>query len=206
MGSGGIDLDISDSSRTYTEAEEHRLTENLVSLLGNVHGGAYSSRTLCLELVCELHEQIFTGVRDFAGQYRSKGRGSERLRFGQNWSETRDRVQELMEISLRRAQVDRGELLQGPPNARLRRGFELAVLLHAEVVRIHPFEDGNGRTSRALLSVVLMSLGIPPMPAEIPKQEYIDCLNVYHTTRSIDLLRDLLLAAHPLCNQAPGQP
>lgn len=39
--------------------------------------------------------------------------------------------------------------------------FVLAGLMHAKFVEIHPFEDGNGRTGRALMNWVLMRAGYP---------------------------------------------
>ena len=38
---------------------------------------------------------------------------------------------------------------------------ELAALLHHSIVFIHPFFDGNGRTSRLLMNLVLMQDGFP---------------------------------------------
>ena len=38
-----------------------------------------------------------------------------------------------------------------------------ATLLHGEFVKIHPFIDGNGRTSRLLLNFELMKSGYPPI-------------------------------------------
>lgn len=39
--------------------------------------------------------------------------------------------------------------------------IELAALLHHKLVYIHPFFDGNGRTSRLVMNVVLMRAGYP---------------------------------------------
>ena len=38
---------------------------------------------------------------------------------------------------------------------------ELASILHHKLVSIHPFFDGNGRTSRLMMNVILMQAGIP---------------------------------------------
>ena len=38
---------------------------------------------------------------------------------------------------------------------------ELAALLHHRLAHIHPFFDGNGRTSRLLLNLHLMQNGFP---------------------------------------------
>lgn len=39
--------------------------------------------------------------------------------------------------------------------------FELATLVHAKLTWIHPFEDGNGRTARAMMNFILMKRGYP---------------------------------------------
>lgn len=58
-----------------------------------------------------------------------------------------------------------------------------ATLLHGEFVKIHPFIDGNGRTSRLLLNFELMKNGYTPI---IIKKEnrsrYYEVLDYAHTT------------------------
>jgi Fic family protein len=39
---------------------------------------------------------------------------------------------------------------------------ELAALFHFKFVYVHPFVDGNGRTARLLMNLILMSEGFPP--------------------------------------------
>ncbi len=39
--------------------------------------------------------------------------------------------------------------------------IEIATLLHHQLVHVHPFFDGNGRTARLLMNVVLMQNGFP---------------------------------------------
>ena len=41
--------------------------------------------------------------------------------------------------------------------------IELAALAHYRLVYIHPFWDGNGRTSRLLMNLILMQAGYPPV-------------------------------------------
>lgn len=40
--------------------------------------------------------------------------------------------------------------------------IERAAKVHADFVGIHPFIDGNGRTSRLLMNLELMEAGYPP--------------------------------------------
>jgi len=39
--------------------------------------------------------------------------------------------------------------------------FELATMIHAKLTWIHPFEDGNGRTARAIMNFILIKKGFP---------------------------------------------
>ena len=49
--------------------------------------------------------------------------------------------------------------------------FELAALIHAKLAWIHPFEDGNGRTARAVMNFILMKKGFPMFFTPFDKRE-----------------------------------
>jgi Fic family protein len=78
-----------------------------------------------------------------------------------------------------------------------------AALLHGEFVKIHPFVDGNGRTARLLLNLVLMSNGYPPI---VIKKEsrlaYYEALDTAHTTfnysKFVHLIATLVFEAEQL--------
>ena len=53
--------------------------------------------------------------------------------------------------------------------------MELAAWTHAEFVRIHPFVDGNGRTSRLLMNYQLMINGY--LPVSVDKEDRLDYYN-----------------------------
>lgn len=58
--------------------------------------------------------------------------------------------------------------------------IERAAWVHAEFVRIHPFVDGNGRTSRMLMNYQLMSDGFLPVSvAKEDRLEYYEALEAY---------------------------
>ncbi len=48
---------------------------------------------------------------------------------------------------------------------------ELAAWLHNRAVQIHPFTDGNGRTARLLMNLVLMRARFPPVVIEVRNKE-----------------------------------
>ena len=54
--------------------------------------------------------------------------------------------------------------------------IEMAAWTHAEFVKIHPFADGNGRTSRLIMNYQLMAHGF--LPISIPKDSRIDYFEV----------------------------
>ncbi|MEK7725250.1 MAG: Fic family protein [Acidobacteriota bacterium] len=58
----------------------------------------------------------------------------------------------------------------------------LATFFHYRFIRIHPFDDGNGRTARILMNFILMQNGFPPV---IIKTEYKE--NYYGVLRLADV-------------------
>jgi Fic family protein len=56
-----------------------------------------------------------------------------------------------------------------------------ASFVHREFVRIHPFVDGNGRTARILMNLILFRSGYPiTIIPPILRSEYIDFLRIGH--------------------------
>ena len=67
-----------------------------------------------------------------------------------------------------RNEVEKGEL----------HPVALAALLHYKFVRIHPFDDGNGRISRLLMNFVLLKNNLPPVVIKsADKRNYLSALN-----------------------------
>jgi len=60
--------------------------------------------------------------------------------------------------------------------------FVMACLIHAKFVEIHPFEDGNGRTGRALMNWVLMKVGYPKLYISVSKrQKYYEAIDIHNS-------------------------
>lgn len=69
-----------------------------------------------------------------------------------------------------------------------------AALLHIIFVGIHPFIDGNGRTSRLLLNLELMKNGYPPIVIRNENRiKYYNALDKAHTTNdNVDFIKLVL--------------
>lgn len=71
--------------------------------------------------------------------------------------------------------------------------IELAAYTHAEFVKIHPFEDGNGRTSRLIMNYQLMQSGF--LPVSISKENrlnYFDSLEEYAVRGNLKPFADMI--------------
>ncbi|WP_310604091.1 Fic family protein [Anaerosporobacter sp.] len=71
--------------------------------------------------------------------------------------------------------------------------IEYAAWTHAEFVRIHPFIDGNGRTSRLIMNFQLMSEGF--LPVSIAKEnrlEYYNALEDYAVNGDVESFSKLI--------------
>ncbi len=61
---------------------------------------------------------------------------------------------------------------------------ERAARVHVDFVGIHPFVDGNGRTSRLLMNLELMKSGYPPVVIAVEQRlAYYQALDVAHVER-----------------------
>ena len=55
----------------------------------------------------------------------------------------------------------------------------IAAIIHFNMVRIHPFDDGNGRGARILMNLILMKAGFPPAVIRNERrEEYFNALRI----------------------------
>ena len=112
--------------------------------------------------VIELHRRIVARSRpDIAGMYSTHAR---RIRGSPVTFPSPDRLPELMHAF--------GERLAATqPEA------EEAFAVHRELVAIHPFSDGDGRTARLLMNLLLIRGGWPPVAVRPEDRDaYLDAL------------------------------
>ena len=71
---------------------------------------------------------------------------------------------------------------------------ERAGRVHADFVKIHPFVDGNGRTSRLLMNLELMKAGFPAAVLPVEKRlEYYEALDAAHTQNDYQPFLSLII-------------
>lgn len=71
--------------------------------------------------------------------------------------------------------------------------IELAAWTHAEFVRIHPFTDGNGRTSRLIMNYQLMAEGFFPVSiAKENRLRYYEALESYAVNENLDKFANMI--------------
>lgn len=52
-----------------------------------------------------------------------------------------------------------------------------AIRFHAKLIKIHPFSDGNGRSTRAIFNLLMKYVGLPPMYVKLEeKDKYCEAL------------------------------
>ncbi len=123
-------------AKNHPEAME--FVESLVSARSEIDG----------DIVLHIHRLIMSKIAEDAGHYRTT-----RVRItGAGFlpppsSEVRPRMNELLNW----LGEDTDEYTP----------IELAAVFHHRFVQIHPFTEGNGRTARLLMNVILMKAGYP---------------------------------------------
>jgi len=74
-----------------------------------------------------------------------------------------------------------------------RNPIEQAAWTHAEFVRIHPFPDGNGRTSRLIMNYQLMAHGFLPVNIKHENRHaYYEALDLYAASGNLTPFVDIL--------------
>jgi Fic family protein len=116
--------------------------------------------------ILSLHELVLRSIEDdFAGRLRNAG---VRIAGANFLPPNAQKVSGLLD-----------ELIQFVNTNPLEfNGIELATVFHHKFVWIHPFFDGNGRTVRLAMNLLLMRNGFPPaIILKNDRKKYYDALN-----------------------------
>jgi Fic family protein len=148
------------SMREHLEAKNHQLA------LHKLYKLVQENYVLNDSDILKLHELVLHGIEeDFAGRLRTSGvRVSGANFIPPNALKVSQLLDELI------AFVNENPLQLNE--------IELATVFHHKFVYIHPFFDGNGRTVRLVMNLILMSKGFPPaIILSVDRKKYYDALN-----------------------------
>ncbi|MEI6046191.1 MAG: Fic family protein [Chloroflexota bacterium] len=130
--------------KDYLEATNHAKAFDLITQL------AQKKEPFTLDVVRELHRLIMEGVHEQAGEFRIR---QVYITGAPHTPPPAREVQEYMDGWV--AALERGDYAELNPVIR-------AAVAHHDFEYIHPFADGNGRTGRLLMNLLLMREGYPP--------------------------------------------
>lgn len=188
--------DSEDPVRSFTEQEEQDLSLRLEQLRKYITRQEVLAARYSEQLFCGWHRSLFRKIRDHAGRMRNMPGGADLVTFGGHVSCRRDelptKISEHVEESNR--------LWHREGSSEPREVIWYALKIHADFIHIHPFDDGNGRIGRLILSYWCLKHHVRSPIFEVVKQEYLAALNHYYVTRR-DLQPLFNLAMRMLRNQ-----
>ena len=146
---------------THLEAKNH---PKAIEYIETIAKRESVEKTMTEEEILKVHDTIFSGILENAGSYRNSQvyiEGSDHV------PPPAFEVPELMKQLV-------GWLNKNPDELN---PIELASLFHHKLVSIHPFDDGNGRVSRLMANLILISNGYTlTVIKNIDRKKYYDAL------------------------------
>jgi Fic family protein len=178
------------SLREHLEVVDHQKAIDFVESLARVR------RPVTEEDLMGIHRLVLAGIEDtMAGQYRA---GQVRIAGSRYLPPPPQEVPRRMKEFL--AWLEYAEVPDLHP-------VFVAAKAHLELVTIHPFVDGNGRTARLLQNLLLMRRGFPPAVIRVEERaEYYQALEqvqmgegeevfILQVARAVDRSLDVYLEA-----------
>ena len=160
----------------YQEARNHALAYEYVL------DAAQNNTPVTENTILALHKIILSGIDDMnAGFYRSV---KVRISGSATVLPNPLKVPDLMAAF--------GSWLKTDEMSEPQKAFEA----HYRLVSIHPFTDGNGRTARLIMNLMLLENGFAPViirPRD--RKRYLSVLEIYQTTQNGDSYRKFMLDA-----------
>jgi Fic family protein len=114
----------------------------------------HAKKQISQDSIQKIHETVTKAILEESGKYRTS---NVRIAGSKNTPPSYSKIINLME-----GYISNIQKLKLHP-------IKKAAFIHHELVRIHPFLDGNGRVSRLITNLYLMKVGYPPI---ILKKEY----------------------------------
>lgn len=142
-----VEKGLTVSGKSLVEHLEANNHANALRTISKLVGG--KSKDLSENTILDIHNTILRGIDDSnAGNYRSV---PVRISGSMVVLPNPRKVPDLMESFVHNITASKGL-----------HPVELAAEAHYQLITIHPFVDGNGRTARLLMNLILMQHGYPP--------------------------------------------
>lgn len=119
----------------------------------------------------QIHSILFshTPFPEYAGRYRNSA-----ARISGSRVDLVDYTN--IPMCMMRASYEFNEIIQKKDD--LDEYIRSSIRLHAKLIKIHPFPDGNGRSTRALLNLLMKFIGLPPTYVKLEeKDKYCEALD-----------------------------
>lgn len=148
------------SMREHLEVKNHQVALNYLYKL------VQENYILNDKDILKLHELVLHGIEeDFAGRLRTSG---VRIAGANFIPPNALKVSQLLDELIDFVNTNPLQLNE----------IEMAAIFHHKFVHIHPFFDGNGRTVRLVMNLLLMNSGFPPaIILGVDRKKYYDALN-----------------------------
>lgn len=171
-----LDYDEVRSGHTFSEYEEARRLNKAITTFLDFKGKDIDEKWI---------QEIDAVIIDSEAGYRKKNVYIGTMAEAVYYPPAFERIPELMgefsrDINFRASDID--EVIRK------------SVSKHIEFERIHPFEDGNGRTGRIILNQCLINNGLLPVSIE-PKSKYCQAFRQYDKNEDISLMEHIIYKA-----------
>ena len=145
---------------------EHFEAKNHETALKHLYALAQEAMPLRSSEILTLHSYVLRSIEDdFAGRLRT---GGVRIAGANFIPPNARKVPDLLDALISYTNTN-------PDNLS---AIELAAVFHHQFVHIHPFFDGNGRTVRLVMNLLLMRAGYPPaIILKNDRKKYYEALN-----------------------------
>jgi len=153
--------------------------KNLARVMGYIRAKS-EERDVNKEAILLLHQMLIGGINDgVAGRFRATG---EYVRVGTYVAPAPEHVEHMIEATLLEYTSDHSSYF-----------LDKIARFHLEFETIHPFNDGNGRIGRALISYQLQRLGFPGVIVrDREKKEYYKAFGDYRDKKSPKTMEKIL--------------
>jgi len=108
----------------------------------------HAKKPISQEIIQQIHEIVTKGILEESGKYRTE---NVRIAGSKTTPLSYSKIVKLM-----------GEYISNIRELKLH-PIKKAAFIHHELVRMHPFLDGNGRVARLITNLYLMQMGHPPI-------------------------------------------